>query len=184
MAKIDSNVFLIGVHGGIGKQMVVRQTPRGGVMQNYPDVTERPRTTAQKSHATRLRQANEYASANDSHPVYLKLAAAEHLTARQIAIRDFFHAPVIHKVDLSEFSGNVGDTIVVRATDKGCVASVTLRITGCAEPVDAALVAAPGPQGKWVYLCRGQVRGQLDIEVTAKDLAGNCTREVVHASIG
>ena len=61
MAKILGNVLLTGVSGEIGKQIVIRQTKRGGVMAISPKSTSKPATDAQIAHRAKFALAVQFA---------------------------------------------------------------------------------------------------------------------------
>jgi len=56
MARIENNVFLYGVAGMIGGQMVVRQTSQGGVMAVAPKPSDKQPTPAQQAQHAELHQ--------------------------------------------------------------------------------------------------------------------------------
>lgn len=60
----------------------------------------------------------------------------ENGSAYAIAVADFMQVPDIHTIDLSNYAGQVGDTIGVRVTDNFKVTGAKLRI----ENADGSLV--------------------------------------------
>jgi len=97
-----------------------------------------------------------------------------------VAVADFFHAPDIEEVDLSGYSGRVGDEIRIKATDDFGVQQVIVRI----ENSDATLVeegqAVKSPNElHWIYRATA-VNESLNgdkITVTATDRPHNVSRE-------
>ena len=140
-------------------------------------------TDSQKEQRRRFQQATFYAKAAiadpDTKAAYAG-SAKKGQTAYNVAVADFFHAPDIESVDLSHYTGQPGDTILIRATDDFMVKEVKVTITNA----DGSLVekgdAAPDAGGYlWTYTAT-QVNDNLEgdkIEIAASDLPGNITRE-------
>jgi hypothetical protein len=55
---ISNNLFMQGVRGAIGKQLVFRVVNGKQIVSNYPDMSDRKPSTAQKKQNSRLKQAN------------------------------------------------------------------------------------------------------------------------------
>ena len=182
MAKSKNNVITHGLSGRIGDLIVFRQRAGKTVVAMLPKTTSNASDT-QKEHRRRFQQATFYAKAAIADPD-TKAAYADSAktgqTAYNVAVADFFHAPDIESVDLSQYTGQPGDTILIRATDDFMVKEVKVTITNA----DGSLVekgdAAPDVGGYlWTYTAT-QVNDNLEgdkIEIAASDLPGNITRE-------
>jgi hypothetical protein len=128
MAKVFHNIFLQGVSGMIGGQLVIRQLHTGGIIAAPPTSTKKPPTQAQLDHRKQFRVASEYAKHANKVPQYLKLAAKRGVSARSVAIGDFLHPPEVRDIILTGYKGKTGDSIVVRAMDVVEVQAVRVSI--------------------------------------------------------
>ena len=108
-----------------------------------PDFSRRKLSEGQQAHHGRFREGAAYVrDAAKSEPVYAELAAGTMKTAYNIALADWFHPPVIHRVELQD------GTVRIRASDDVCVAQVTVTIldeTGNVVQQGPAVQAQP----KW-----------------------------------
>ena len=99
-----------------------------------------------------------------------------------VAVADFFYAPDIHNVDVSDYTGQPGDIIRIQVTDNFMVKEVKVTITNA----DGSLVeegnATPDAIGyQWMYTAT-TANNSLDgdkIEITVSDLPGNVTQDAV-----
>ena len=110
MTKVLFNGSLQGFSGRIGN-LIFRQLPNGTtvVTQAPPKMTTRKekkkfklkRSTSQNEHNSRFQEASAYARhAARTQPVYAELASVTPmLTAYNVALSDWFHAPVVHRVE-------------------------------------------------------------------------------------
>ena len=173
MAKVRSNVFLRGVSGKLGDQVVFRILRDGQtVVCLPPDFSKRKLSKDQKEHHQRFREAAAYAKAAAQHqPIYAELAAGTIKNAYNIALSDWFHAPKIHHVEV------MGDVIRIQASDNVRVANVRVAVLNEEGLVLEEGEAAPVDELWWSYAPHTPLDGKLKIEVEARDLAGNVTKE-------
>jgi TonB-dependent SusC/RagA subfamily outer membrane receptor len=95
-------------------------------------------------------------------------------------VADFFNTPEIHRIDLSDYTGQPGDTIRIEVSDDTLIKEVTVSITNA----DGSLVeegAAQPDTSKylWTYTA-AQVNDNLDgdkITVTVQDLPENISQK-------
>jgi hypothetical protein len=182
MAKSKNNVVTRGLSGKIGNMLVFRQMGGETIVSTMPQqssvVTEK-----QLAHRKRFQQAVLYGTTAIESPetkeLYETAAAKEKRKPFNVAVADFFHAPDIDSIDISEYSGKVGDRIRIIATDDFAVKSVTVRISNA----DGSLVeegeATQSVGTLWIYTAT-QNNENLDgdkIVVIASDLPGNLTNE-------
>jgi predicted membrane-bound mannosyltransferase len=182
MAKQKGNVVTHGLSGKIGDLLIFRQVNGQTVVSKIP---ERSQTASekQKEQRKRFQRATVYAKAAVDDPETKALYAGEAgkskgKTAYNIAVADFFNAPDIETVDLSDYTGSVGDTVRVAATDDFLVKSVYVSIVDA----DGATVeegdAVRGTGNLWIYTAtkhNDSVSGYR-IEITASDLPGNIAK--------
>jgi hypothetical protein len=169
MAKVKSNNIMEGLSGKLGKQLFIRHMRDGRTfVLTRPDFSNRVFSEEQLTHQSRLQQAAAYAKvAAKDNPIYAKKAAGTAKNAYNVAIGDWFHPPVIHRIEWH--NGHIR----VHATDDVMVTKVTVTILDeagqCLEQGEAEL----GLGVWWGYSAAN--RGQIRVE--ARDLAGNVTRQ-------
>jgi hypothetical protein len=139
----------------------------------------------QKEHRQEFRQAVLYAQSAVASPetqeVYKAAAATKKgRTPFNIAVADYFHAPEIHRIDLSDYTGQPGDTIRIEVSDDTLVKMVAVSITNA----DGSLVEEGEAQSDasghlWTYTAT-EVNDNTEgdkITVFVKDLPENITQE-------
>jgi hypothetical protein len=94
-----------------------------------------------------------------------------------LAVADFFNAPAVDEIDLSQYTGKAGETIHIRASDDFEVRGVSVVIHDANGAVLEQGGAVAGGDGAWTYTATTAVpTGQsVAIEVTATDRPGNKT---------
>jgi hypothetical protein len=173
MAKVKNNKFTTGLSGKFGN-IVFRQMKDGTtVVSAAPDFADRVFSEAQLATQSRFQQASAYArAAARENPIYVQFAEGTPKTAYNIALSDWYHSPVIHRVTMQE------GLIHVTATDNVLVSNVLITIKDeqgrTLEQGEAARISGD----VWEY--RTAALG--DILVEASDLAGNRTQTQVIAS--
>ncbi|MDR1171716.1 MAG: hypothetical protein LBL24_04605 [Bacteroidales bacterium] len=185
MAKQKGNVVIHGLSGKIGDLLIFRQVGGKTVVSKVP---EQPKTKKvsdkQKAYRKRFQQATLYAKiavgTPDTKELYDKKANKRSgKTAYHVAIADFLHAPDIHTVDLSQYTGAAGDEIRIEVSDDFAVKSVHVQITNA----DGSLVeegdAVNSAGFLWIYAATQNNESLTGdrILVTASDLPGNITTD-------
>ncbi len=177
MAKLELNALMHALHGTIGELVLVREGDNIYVRHRARS-TPAP-TEAQVNHTSRFGLASRWARQQLSDPA-LKAAYARvcrgHLTAHNVAVRDFMHAPVIESIRLEQYSGQAGDLIRIAASDDFKIVRLTVQI----RPVEGE-VAEEGEahwndvRGDWEYAGQTQIPAGTTvlIEAAAMDLPGN-----------
>jgi hypothetical protein len=186
MAKVRLNPTIEGIHGAVGN-LVYKTFNHGEILGRMPDRTGIVATPSQVAQQDKFRLAAFYGKAVFADPqtkkVYEDAAQAKGLQAVfALAVADFLNAPIVQEVDLSSYTGKVGEQITIRAVDdvevKGV--AVTIRDNGGTVLEQGAAVLTPGT-GKWTYttttaLAQGQ---SAAIEVTATDIPGHAGTRTV-----
>jgi hypothetical protein len=171
MAKVHNNIFVRGLSGKIADQFVLR-TLRDGrtIVCKIPDFSNRKLSKEQKNHHKRFQAASAYAkSASRTNPIYAELAAGTVKNAYNIALGDWFHPPVIRKVERR------GKVIRLQATDDVLVASVQISVL---DEKGKVVEKGAGVRGKgdwWEYA--PATEGKVVVEV--RDLVGNVVKDEV-----
>ncbi len=169
MAKIKNSLFLEGMSGTLGKNLVFRQMKDGRtIVSAKPDFSHRKFSHEQLSHQQRFREAVAYARhAAKTNLIYQELAKGTTKTAYNIALSDWFSPPVIQRI--RQQAGH----ILIEATDNVLVAKVTVKIMAAdgkmQEQGNAVLVKAP----LWEYA----ITQTGKVVVEAYDMAGNRTSQ-------
>jgi hypothetical protein len=130
MAQVYNNIFVRGLTGAVGDQFVIRRTRSGRtIIANKPTFDpNREFSKSQKSHQEAFREAAAYAKSAKTQPLYVEKAKAINSTPYNVAISDWFGKPEVLEIDASNWTGEIGQTIRVKAQDNVQVASVRVMI--------------------------------------------------------
>ena len=181
MAKIHNNIFVRGLTGSVGEQFVIRQT-RGGqtIIANKPTFNvNREFTDPQKAHHEAFRQATTYAKFAKNQPVYIDKAKGTRASAYNVAVADWFGQPVVLDIDISGWTGQIGQTINVKAQDDMKVTSVQVMIresNGTATALEQGEAVQSEIDGlMWAYTTTTLVpmTPGTRLDASARDLPGN-----------
>jgi len=102
------------------------------------------------------------------HPIYAERAQQIQQSAYNIALSDWFHAPIIHEVTRQD------SHIRVNATDNVQVAKVLITIVDQQKQTIEQDEAARLDDAWWEFETAASTEGKVIVE--AFDLAGNCTK--------
>lgn len=169
MAKANFGKFINGMRGKIG-DLVYRLMPDGStVVSRAPHKKKLNFSRKQKSHQDRFGQAASYARrAAQDQPIYAELAAATTMkTAYNFALSDWWHAPVIHRIQ------RLDGRILVEATDNVLVASVQVTILDEKRKVMEKGEATRSEGDCWEFAAHAEGKTIL---AEARDLPGNVTK--------
>lgn len=184
MATVKKNIITQGLSGTLGGTIVFRQVGDRTIVSTAPVHNGHPPSPKQLAQRQRFQEASLYAKAQVNDPAgkadYASGIDEKHLSAYAVAVADFLQAPDIQEIDLSEYAGNIGDTIRVRVTDDFRVEAVKVSITnGDGSPVESGN-AVQDPNGiSWVYTATKK-NASLDgdkITIQAFDHPGNKAEE-------
>ncbi len=171
MAKVQSNLIVNGLSGGLGRDLMFRRLRDGRtILCVKPDFSKRTLSAGQKDHHARFREGAAYArAAAKSEPRYASLAAGTMKTAYNIALADWFHAPVIHAVEVGE------GYIRIHASDDGCVAQVYIAVLDGQGKILKQGEAVQVNELWWEYASAALPNAGAKFRVEVRDLAGNVT---------
>ena len=180
MAKSRNNVVTYGLSGKVGDLLIFRQVDGQTVVSKIPQQSGKV-SAKQKEQRKRFQQAVIYGKAAVDSPEtgeLYKAAAKKGKKPMNVAIADFLNAPDIEHVDLSGYTGSVGDRIIVSASDDFMVKSVKVKIinnNGVLEEGEAT----PSDGLHWIYTTAQENSNmeQTKILISASDLPGNVTEE-------
>jgi hypothetical protein len=176
MAKVGKNIVIQGISGSLGDQLVI-QGGKGGqtIIRTKPTPSSKEPTPAQQATRERFQEATAYGKAAKDTPAYVEKAAGTPQTTYNVAVADWFHAPEVDEIDLSAWTGGVGETLRARARDDVQVEGVHFLIA----TEDGTLVEAGAgtPEGAglwWRYETTvDHPGGPAKVVVTARDLPGH-----------
>lgn len=181
MANVNENLLVKGARGNVGKQFVYRKHGDNTTIARMPSVNK-DAVPSEKQAANRelFADAATYAqgvmSSADLKKEYEKKATPG-TTAFNIAFRDYLKAPVIKKIDVSNYKGSVGSVIVINAKDDFRVALVKVSIhssTGVLVEEGNAILD-PIKRRLWNYTAtqnNATLAGSV-VSAVATDLPGN-----------
>jgi hypothetical protein len=151
--------------GQVGGQFVIRRLRDGRtIVCKSPDFSNRKLSDSQKEHHMRVKSAAAYArTASRSQLVYAEQAEGTMLNAYNVAVRDWFHAPEIHRL------GRYGTAVRIWATDDTRVTAVTVFVLDENGEILEQGQAVQGRGDWWEYI--PSVNGRVVVE--ARDLPGN-----------
>ena len=170
MAKLKRTSLVSGFSGKVGN-VVFRQRKDGTtILSTPPDFSNRVFSEGQLHTQSRFQQASAYAKvAARAEPLYAALAQNTPFNAYNLAVSDWFHAPVIHEV--ARYPGRIR----IDASDNVLVTKVVITISDergqTLEQGEAKLIN----DAWWEYATTAP--GEAKITVEAFDLAGNLTRQ-------
>ena len=130
MAISRTNIALKGFKGKLG-DWVVRRWGESTVLSWKPNTRHRKWSKLQKLNRKRFGEAMAYARRVLSNPemmAYYRKKKRKMQTVWNVAVADFMLNPTIDRMDVSNYGGKKGDTIVVVANDKYAVSSVVVSI--------------------------------------------------------
>jgi hypothetical protein len=190
MAKVKLNPVLEQIRGQVG-DLVFKRYGDEVILSRKPDLSDRTPTEAQLAHQERFREAAMYGRMMMADPetkaLYSDAAKAKGKPVYALMVADFFNAPSVDLVDVSGYSGAVGDAIVVMASDDFDVAEVQVALaTGDGTPIEAgAAVELPANSGRWVYTTTTTTATgtAVRIAVTAVDRPGSADSEAVDVTV-
>jgi len=179
MAKVKLNPILERIRGKVG-DLVFKRYGEEVVISRPPDFEGLEPTEAQVAVRERFRQAALYGKIVMADPetkaIYEEAAKARGKPVFSLTVADFFNAPSVDEVDVSGYTGAVGDELVIRASDDFDVVGLDVALTDAeGNPIESgAAVETPANSGRWVYKATAAVPTgtTVRIAVTATDRPG------------
>lgn len=177
MATSVNNILMRGLSGMISRLLVFRTVRNKIIVSSAPSFTA-PQSKLQKQQVNRFKQAMMYAKAQMHDPQckagYTNVAKERNMpNAFNVAVADFFHAPVIGAV---EVSADAGFRVSAQVTDDFWVSSVEVQVYDA-----AGMLLEKGPafmqasRSGWLYTSASSFAPGCSCVVKAYDLPGNET---------
>ena len=187
MARVVLNPALQILSGDVAG-FVYRQQSDGSVVvakRTLPD-PNREFSEAQTEQMQKFKEASaryrRLLQDENTHAAYKKLLAERGSKGRlrALVIGDILKAPEVSTIDLTNYQGEVGNTIRVIAEDSVGISGLSLSIfdvtdTQVIESAEMPMNGQINGTVEWMYTTTANVTAghQLEIRVTAHDLAGN-----------
>ncbi len=181
MANVTDNLLVRGARGHVGKQFVYRKHGDKTTIARMPSVNKDAAPTEKQLQKRELfsdaaTYAKDAISSADLRKEYEKKVTPG-TNAYNIAFRDYLKAPVVRKIDASDYNGLAGSVIVINAKDDFRVAEVKLRIHSAAGILveEGKAVLDPIRRRLWNYRTtqnNASLAGSV-ISATALDLPGH-----------
>lgn len=181
MSKSSNNVVTHGLSGMVGGMLVFKQVNGKTIVAQRPRKSSKAPSADQLERQQKFKEAALYAKSIIQDPLYKPLyesLAGNGKSAFNIAFADYFRSPVLSNVDLSGYTGAIGQTVKVQALDDVKVQSVTVQIKQADGTTLESGEASILPNGlDWKYettVTNNNLAGTL-VSFTARDIPNNAT---------
>ena len=186
MAKLGKNAVVHTASGKFGDLIVFRQLKGGRMIISHAPQTDPERKYSEKQMAVqkKFQEAVIYGKGILKNPelkdMYDQKADAGQ-SAYNVAFADFLNAPHIDEIDMSGYTGNAGDKIIIRAVDDFMVKEVGVVIYNPDGSVADEGQAVPGESNAldWEWTAT-QVNSTVPgdkIVIRVSDIPGNLTEK-------
>jgi hypothetical protein len=181
MANINENLLVRGARGNVGKQFVYKKHGDNTNIARMPSINKNAVPTEKQAQKRELfSEAASYAqgamSSADLKKEYEKKSSPGK-TAFNIALRDYLKAPVVKKIDTSNYKGTIGSVIVVNAKDDFRVAELQVTIHSATGVLleEGKAVLDPIKRSLWNYTVtqNNAILAGSVVNAIATDLPGN-----------
>jgi hypothetical protein len=172
MSNTTENSLTRTYRGKFGKDFVLRNRGDVSIMAKTPKKNSKEPAESQvatrRKFKTGTRWVKEALKDPDKLAFYQSIAQGMK-TPYVMALSDYLHAPTVDDIDVSNYNGNVGDKIMVVATDKIKVKSVAVAITSAiGELIETGPCTEDLSADAWCYVAK----------VVVSDLAGVIVKAV------
>ena len=175
MATIQNEQVVVGLSGIVGRQLSVHRNRDGQSKICAVDsvLNQSGYSDAPDSQHRQLYEALLYSRTAPAIP-YSEVKESGSGFITQALSADIIHPPEIHKIDISRYTGRVGDTIRITAGDDARVASVGVLIATDESMLiekGSALVSEQNPY-VWIYTATAEASSRfVKIVVDVADIA-------------
>jgi len=175
MAKVRKNIVVQGLSGLLGDQLVLKHDKAGRTIVSAKPTFDENRafSEGQKEVHENFRDAAAYAKDAKDQAVYVNLAEGTPMSAYNVALADWFHAPEIQELDVSAWHGQAGQVIRIKAVDDVQVTQVNVVITDGAGAVLEQGAATRAEGRWWSYTTTAAAPEGPRVVATARDLPGH-----------
>ncbi len=182
MAELNLDPLVNRVRGKLGN-FVYKQVGNSVYIAKRPSFNNHEPSASQLEVRDKFKRASAYGKAVMADPqakaVYAAVAATKELPLFSVIMTDYLKAPEVVAVDLSGYTGQIGEKIAVRATDDFEVISVVVEIStanaGVAETTPTVRSTVNPEFWEFTAAANATGGGQIQVKVTASDRPGNKT---------
>lgn len=172
MATSKENVITKTYRGKFANQVVFRNRNGQSVLAKPPKKQAGEPSEAQMETRKNFLKASRWAKSIITDPVLgpdYEARAGNGKSAYVLAMTDFLCPPVIDAIDASGYRGNIGDKIMVDASDDFSVAEVRLKIANPqGEVVEEGLCQKDQHHENWVFTATETVASITGLILTAR----------------
>lgn len=185
MAESKNNIVTHGLSGKVGNLLVFRNYAGKTIVTSKPRKPSGTPSEAQKAHRQRFQQAVIYGKEVQLDPAKKELykpSTSAGVSVYNVAVADFMQAPDIAEIDVSDYSGKIGDIITITVEDDFMVSGVTVTITNSDGTEVESGNAQPSAAGhKWTYTATANNENLSGdkIVIRAYDMPGNVSEEEI-----
>ena len=179
MASSDNNYVTHGLRGQVGDLFVFKTVKGKTIVAAPPRKTTHEPTEKQLKQQKLFQEAAIYGKTVTVTPelrAIYETSLPEGSSVYQVALADFLNAPEIEEIDVTNYTGNPGNTIRIRATDDFMVKNVEVSILnqdGTLVEKGAAIKQANGLDWLFTATVKNDTLTGDKIVVRASDLPGN-----------
>ena len=178
MTKVFLQPGLLGLSGGMGGW--VYQVRKGKTVVGMKSRRTKEPSQAELNRRERFKEAAAFGKFAMADPAlrefYEPIAQQRNLTVYTLAVGDFLNEPSIKPLDLSNYKGQIGDPIKIRAIDDIGLADMDVTLTAIdGTNIESGKAVETGVgSGKWTYTATAQVAlgSDIFIKVVGVDHAG------------
>jgi len=179
MAKTYDHIYVHWLKEETGDSVGSYKTCSGRTISTRKSMfdDERQFTETRKTPQAVIRAAAKYANFSSTQKIYVNRERNTDATAYTLAIADWFCPPKVLEINVDGWTGEIGQTIRVKAKDNMMVARVLVVIRDADDHVLESGEAVRSPAGNtwWHYTTKSRVNTTPfpTIEAIACDLPGN-----------
>lgn len=182
MAQSKNNVVTRGLSGMIGDMLVFRQRANKTIVSDKPKASTAEPTANQMAIRERFKRATRYAKSVMSDVVLkaaYQLAAKLGQSAHNVAFVDYQKSPEFYEdVDLTSYTGAIGDLVTVSVIDDFKVKTVHVAIKAADGTIlEEGFAVQSENELDWIYTITVENTELAGTQIifTAKDFPGNQT---------
>ncbi len=183
--ELKNNDLVKGSSGRFGDQLIYTQRGSKTIIVRRPAEKRNPNTVLQQGVREIFAEGVLYARAAIADEVTKAIYQAKvtgNQSAFNVAMSDFCRAPEIRKHNLSDYTGQIGDKISIRAVDDFKVEWVKVAIKDSTDSTIEEGHAVLSPNGAdWIYTATvvNPVLAGSKLIMSAADMPGNITSQEV-----
>lgn len=183
--ELLENDLLEGASGRFGKRLVYRQRGHKTIIARRTLRKTNPNTLRQTEVRDLFSEAVIYARgviADSATKALYQAKVSGNQSAFNLAVSDFCKAPEIRKYNVTEYTGQIGDKISIRASDDFKVEWVKLLIKDSSDTtIEEGLAVLSANGADWIYTATA-VNTDLPgtkLMISVSDIPGNITTQEV-----